>query len=121
MPELPEVEAYRRFFVDHAVGARVEEIIVPDAAILRNSRSEEHTSELQSRQYLVCRLLLEENKNDGRIPLAPTDVRRDALHTLSSPQARDIRTAPPASGLPALQYVVHRSLVGDRTGPSRAI
>src|SRR3712207_8406712 len=25
----------------------------------RNSRSEEHTSELQSRQYLVCRLLLE--------------------------------------------------------------
>src|SRR3712207_7090622 len=24
-----------------------------------NSRSEEHTSELQSRQYLVCRLLLE--------------------------------------------------------------
>src|SRR3712207_8450424 len=25
-------------------------------------RSEEHTSELQSRQYLVCRLLLEQNK-----------------------------------------------------------
>src|SRR3712207_9115839 len=28
----------------------------------RNSRSEEHTSELQSRQYLVCRLLLEKKK-----------------------------------------------------------
>src|SRR3712207_7978890 len=27
------------------------------------SRSEEHTSELQSRQYLVCRLLLEKKKN----------------------------------------------------------
>src|SRR3712207_7561089 len=27
-------------------------------------RSEEHTSELQSRQYLVCRLLLEKKKND---------------------------------------------------------
>src|SRR3712207_7728836 len=26
------------------------------------SRSEEHTSELQSRQYLVCRLLLEKKK-----------------------------------------------------------
>src|SRR3712207_8854472 len=26
------------------------------------TRSEEHTSELQSRQYLVCRLLLEKNK-----------------------------------------------------------
>src|SRR3712207_8360499 len=29
----------------------------------RRQRSEEHTSELQSRQYLVCRLLLEKKKN----------------------------------------------------------
>src|SRR3712207_7711930 len=29
---------------------------------LRAERSEEHTSELQSRQYLVCRLLLEKKK-----------------------------------------------------------
>src|SRR5258707_1159743 len=29
----------------------------------RVDRSEEHTSELQSRQYLVCRLLLEKKKN----------------------------------------------------------
>src|SRR3712207_7561499 len=29
---------------------------------LAESRSEEHTSELQSRQYLVCRLLLEKKK-----------------------------------------------------------
>src|SRR3712207_7695611 len=28
-------------------------------------RSEEHTSELQSRQYLVCRLLLEKNKTNS--------------------------------------------------------
>src|SRR3712207_8219759 len=28
-----------------------------------DARSEEHTSELQSRQYLVCRLLLEKKKN----------------------------------------------------------
>src|SRR3712207_8569724 len=31
------------------------------------SRSEEHTSELQSRQYLVCRLLLEKKKNTSII------------------------------------------------------
>src|SRR3712207_7161038 len=30
---------------------------------LHLARSEEHTSELQSRQYLVCRLLLEKKKN----------------------------------------------------------
>src|SRR3712207_6437221 len=29
-----------------------------------DTRSEEHTSELQSRQYLVCRLLLEKKKNN---------------------------------------------------------
>src|SRR3712207_7969288 len=32
------------------------------AALARRPRSEEHTSELQSRQYLVCRLLLEKKK-----------------------------------------------------------
>src|SRR3712207_8154372 len=37
------------------------------------SRSEEHTSELQSRQYLVCRLLLEKIKNTS------TYVRSSAL------------------------------------------
>src|SRR3712207_6948895 len=31
------------------------------------TRSEEHTSELQSRQYLVCRLLLEKKKNQSPI------------------------------------------------------
>src|SRR3712207_8434648 len=31
----------------------------------RTPRSEEHTSELQSRQYLVCRLLLEKKKNSN--------------------------------------------------------
>src|SRR3712207_8126109 len=30
--------------------------------VTRSARSEEHTSELQSRQYLVCRLLLEKKK-----------------------------------------------------------
>src|SRR3712207_8916676 len=36
---------------------------------LAGTRSEEHTSELQSRQYLVCRLLLEKkiNQNTTRI------------------------------------------------------
>src|SRR3712207_8564975 len=35
----------------------------PSAMMARNLRSEEHTSELQSRQYLVCRLLLEKKKH----------------------------------------------------------
>src|SRR3712207_8769326 len=35
-------------------------------------RSEEHTSELQSRQYLVCRLLLEKKKNNHRHQYPPS-------------------------------------------------
>src|SRR3712207_9109526 len=34
----------------------------------RTARSEEHTSELQSRQYLVCRLLLEKKKKKTSRP-----------------------------------------------------
>src|SRR3712207_7657391 len=32
--------------------------------VAARARSEEHTSELQSRQYIVCRLLLEKKKNN---------------------------------------------------------
>src|SRR3712207_7393827 len=38
-------------------------------------RSEEHTSELQSRQYLVCRLLLEKKKHNQ-----PTNLTTDSCH-----------------------------------------
>src|SRR3712207_7766497 len=45
------IESVRIFFIFHS-----HQVI--------ESRSEEHTSELQSRQYLVCRLLLEKKKQD---------------------------------------------------------
>src|SRR3712207_8023016 len=43
------------------VEARVHRV-PPDSKTLFGGRSEEHTSELQSCQYLVCRLLLEKKK-----------------------------------------------------------
>src|SRR3712207_7608638 len=49
-PRVPQVGAGRRIVV-HA-----------DRQLGQRARSEEHTSELQSRQYLVCRLLLEKKK-----------------------------------------------------------
>src|SRR3712207_8391002 len=42
---------------------RAREVV--GGAGLGDVRSEEHTSELQSRQYLVCRLLLEKKKKRG--------------------------------------------------------
>src|SRR3712207_7008854 len=41
------------------------------------ARSEEHTSELQSRQYLVCRLLLEKKKKSSYL----MSIRCSPLHT----------------------------------------
>src|SRR5947209_10619855 len=41
------------------------EQVAEEAPVVTKARSEEHTSELQSRQYLVCRLLLE--KKNRRI------------------------------------------------------
>src|SRR3712207_7617348 len=43
-------------------------LLSPRQPIIR--RSEEHTSELQSRQYLVCRLLLEKKKSSA-LPTSP--------------------------------------------------
>src|SRR5947209_15443638 len=53
---------YGRIFADHldqAHARREGQKLAQE--ILCYERSEEHTSELQSRQYLVCRLLLEKN------------------------------------------------------------
>src|SRR3712207_7827656 len=67
------VDLARRAVVAHAVhlvvrepqlvraGAEGDADAVADAARV-DLRSEEHTSELQSRQYLLCRLLLEKKK-----------------------------------------------------------
>src|SRR3712207_8297104 len=50
---------YTAVLVDLDEGVRV----LADLVDCAPDRSEEHTSELQSRQYLVCRLLLEKKKN----------------------------------------------------------
>src|SRR5438445_6661118 len=52
----------------------------------RTTRSEEHTSELQSRQYLVCRLLLEKKKKNEI-------VEQTELHT------RETHHLPPLSAI----------------------
>src|SRR3712207_8499273 len=55
--------------IERAICPAMRSPPAPPRAISRSSvmtakRSEEHTSELQSRQYLVCRLLLEKKKQD---------------------------------------------------------
>src|SRR3712207_8528202 len=56
----------------HGCGKKTDMLGCVRFPIKNGFRSEEHTSELQSRQYLVCRLLLE-NKNTYSF-LSPHDI-----------------------------------------------
>src|SRR3712207_7611734 len=62
------------------VGPHLERTRPRGAVLARGEvvRSEEHTSELQSRQYLVCRLLLEKKKHS-------TDTLQSPTYTPSNP------------------------------------
>src|SRR5690625_6657237 len=54
----------------HEFGVELPQLVTAGAAPVLHGRSEEHTSELQSRGHLVCRLLLE-NKKNMRAPICP--------------------------------------------------
>src|SRR5205823_11249347 len=58
-------------------------------AVTRRWRSEEHTSELQSLAYLVCRLLLEKKKHDG------STLTARGHHTTSQPEG--VHDDPPST------------------------
>src|SRR5947209_18084687 len=77
----PYTTLFRSYVTDAALdfdGFAVDDIAIPEIGFTDDaeqdggwtangflrSRSEEHTSELQSRQYLVCRLLLEKKKKN---------------------------------------------------------
>src|SRR3712207_8515138 len=60
---LEAAQFFRRIGVNSIRYRFIESPTSPQTRDLWRLRSEEHTSELQSRQYLVCRLLLEKKKN----------------------------------------------------------
>src|SRR2546429_5646823 len=56
---------------------RLENIDIQPVPDVASVRSEEHTSELQSRLHLVCRLLLEKKKNVNIVRIALSHTLRD--------------------------------------------
>src|SRR6266478_5091498 len=87
---------YTTLFRSRPVRRRPPAATRPPYAITPRSRSEEHTSELQSQSNLVCRLLLEKKKHNA-LPPPPRahrrspgrrEIRRQACEHPGSPRAR---------------------------------
>src|SRR2546422_7388769 len=74
----PTEKEYSRFGSD-SPNTRLGHYVFPSTAT--RERSEEHTSELQSRLHLVCRLLLEKKNN----PPAPPHASQNPLPAPGSP------------------------------------
>src|SRR5436309_11234341 len=72
----------RRILVE-IVAHAVLELADVDHRVLRARRSEEHTSELQSRENLVCRLLLEKKKkNKNKYKIRSVEAALSETNTL---------------------------------------
>jgi formamidopyrimidine-DNA glycosylase len=73
MPELPDVEAYRRFLYRHAAGRTVRRVVVTDDAILRNVGAEALDSALRGHRF-------EDPIRHGKWLIAPTTGPSVLLH-----------------------------------------
>src|SRR2546430_7360282 len=88
--------------------------------VRKGSRSEEHTSELQSQSNLVCRLLLEKKKDDPRPPLRDSSQMCRSRSSHLAPTGSAFRAAAPPQviGRPSLS-LAERS--AHSAGPRRHV
>src|SRR5258707_2609722 len=76
----PYTTLFRSIFEEDCYGAaRTAGVLESSQLDKMRPRSEEHTSELQSRQYLVCRLMLEK-KNNSRSNTASNSTKHKSPH-----------------------------------------
>src|SRR3712207_8475193 len=66
MQDLPSTASFKPAQEDNPISSNTTR----SRSLSLSSRSEEHTSELQSRQYLVCRLLLEKKTKQYTLTLS---------------------------------------------------
>src|SRR4029078_1490971 len=81
-----------------------------EARLLRHvpdDRSEEHTSELQSLAYLVCRLLLEKNIEDALEQGRGTRPQAPQIHTHRRPRPTSLLRPPSHHTTPLLPHLKH--------------
>src|SRR3989442_2484643 len=77
------------------------------ALLVARGRSEEHTSELQSRPHLVCRLLLEKKKQKTQPSGRADRLSRRQIQRTKAPATHATRAAAHCSGVLMVQAVRH--------------
>src|SRR3712207_7192684 len=88
-------------------------------AVVQPGRSEEHTSELQSRQYLVCRLLLEKKKHTAQ-PSTPPPCIEPVSPSLSKLGATASTVLHPVRSAPSMSSSSRHSLASSDLQSTRA-
>src|SRR2546422_8546127 len=86
----------------------------------RNFRSEEHTSELQSRLHLVCRLLLEKKKNYNQDRPSGSN-HRHPVNFSSSSKGPSTQPPPPPRALTARHRCGLQAKSSDRVSPATGV
>src|SRR2546429_5886461 len=93
----PTFDGYREPFPRRKIPTRAPDRLLPgparqDQCLAGRTRSEEHTSELQSRLHLVCRLLLEKkNQKQTVSPIIPKWHIPPYGHSYSAPLRSGLR------------------------------
>src|SRR2546429_3689348 len=98
-------------------GAPAPSVVMEEEAVRATQRSEEHTSELQSRLHLVCRLLLEKKK-----PVSSSDLPYEVTKHSSQGGRREllIDHQTLALNLDRLEDLAGRSVARDRSEESNS-
>src|SRR2546422_8109761 len=89
-------------------------------APLRGARSEEHTSELQSRLHLVCRLLLEKKNNKHNPANPPLTTRMISTTNPPNRQNKPVRRLDHAIPPPRRPEHMYPSMTTPTTSPYNA-
>src|SRR5436309_8278338 len=113
---LAALAGHRRQQTWEAAGQEALPAVLAGARVDEAPRSEEHTSELQSRENLVCRLLLEKKNPDERRRHGPDPPPRVGLPALRGLQ-RDGRLDVRARGQQHALYHVRRLVRPAELGP----
>jgi formamidopyrimidine-DNA glycosylase len=107
VPELPDVERFRRVLVEHAVGARIVEVVVHDAGVVRNETAPQFVRNLKGKVF-------GEPQRRGKWLLAPTNGPTILFHFGMTGSLDAAKTGDPPQRFDRLTFITDRGQLAFR-------